>query len=107
MTMSFSRLRVRSFALLALTACVLPAPAALAAPPNKIKKPPVSNSAPAVNAIDSELKSAIASAPTGVQWPNSNYARLLDIGNVTVKSDGTVIAKYRISYKLFNERARD
>lgn len=62
--------------------------------------------APAGASLDAELRAAIAGAPSAAQWPNSNYARLLDIGNVTVKSDGTVIARYRLTYKLFNERAR-
>ena len=57
--------------------------------------------------LDSELKSAIANAPKASEFPNSDHARLLDIGNVTVKSDGTIVARYRITYKLFNERARN
>ena len=57
--------------------------------------------------LDSELKLAIENAPKASDFPNSNHARLLDIGNVTVKSDGTIVARYRISYKLFNERARN
>jgi len=58
-------------------------------------------------AVDSELKAAILSAPSASDWPNSNYARLLDLANVTVKSDGTVQARYRLTYKLFNSRDRD
>src|SRR5690349_21417705 len=93
--------------LIAIVACLTPL-SALASPPKKAQKPALSaKPAPAANALDSEISAAIASAPTGSQWPNSNYARLLDIGNITVKSDGTVIAKYRTTYKLFNERARD
>ncbi len=57
--------------------------------------------------IDAELKAAIDTAPTSAAYPNANYARLLDLGNVTVKSDGTVVARYRMTYKLYNERARD
>lgn len=57
-------------------------------------------------ALDPVLQEAIKTAPAGADWPNSNYARLLDLGNVTVKSDGTVVAEYRVTYKLFNERAR-
>ncbi len=57
-------------------------------------------------AIDPELAEAIRKAPTSAQWPNCDYARLLDTGDVTVKSDGTVVAEYRETYKLFNERAR-
>jgi hypothetical protein len=58
------------------------------------------------NAIDAELKAAIDKAPSSALWPDNNYARLLDLGNVTVKSDGTVVARYRMTYKLFNEQAR-
>lgn len=91
--------------LLAAAASLFPALTALASPPPKSATP--SHVAPAPVGLDNEIKSAIAAAPSPGQWPNSNYARLLDIGNVTVKADGTVIAKYRMSYKLFNERGRD
>ncbi len=94
--------------LLAVTAFLIAAAASSAAPPpNSNRVSPPRHAAPASGALDSEIRSAIAAAPSPNQWPNSNYARLLDIGNVTVKSDGTVLAKYRISYKLFNDRARD
>lgn len=59
------------------------------------------------DAVDAELKTAISVAPSASDWPNSNYARLLDLANITVQSDGTVFAKYRLSYKLFNSRDRD
>lgn len=78
---------------------------AQACPANSDQKPERSKP-PIANSIDSELKSALATAPTILQWPNSSYATLLDIGNVLIKSDGTVVAKYRLTYKLFNERAR-
>lgn len=58
------------------------------------------------SAIDPELAEAIKNAPSASQWPNCDYARLLDTANVTVKADGTVVAEYRETYKLFNERAR-
>ena len=57
--------------------------------------------------VDAELKDAIATAPKASDWPNNNYARLLDIANINVQSDGTVTAKYRLTYKLFNDRDRD
>jgi hypothetical protein len=57
-------------------------------------------------AIDPVLKAAIKSAPDAREWPNCDIACLLDLGNVTVKPDGTVLGEYRLSYKLFNERAR-
>ncbi len=59
------------------------------------------------DALDAELKAAIAAAPNAADWPNSNYARLLDLANVNVRSDGTVVARYRLTYKLFNSRDRD
>jgi hypothetical protein len=106
--MSFSRLRHLSLPLLVLGVGMYTTSISLAAPPPKSQKsahPGVA--APVAGALDSEIKAAIAAAPAPSQWPDSNYARLLDIGNVTVKSDGTIVAKYRMSYKLFNERARD
>ncbi len=45
--------------------------------------------AAAQTVVDPELKGAIAAAPKASDWPNSNYARLLDIANITVQSDGT------------------
>lgn len=57
--------------------------------------------------IDPELHNAIASAPKAAQWPDDNYASLIDTANVVVKADGTMVAEYRLAYKLFNERARD
>jgi transglutaminase-like putative cysteine protease len=106
--MSISRSRRAPLALVALAACCLPSAQCFAAPPLKAHKPTqAAHSAATPGALDPELKAAIASAPAPGRWPNSNYARLLDIGNVTVKSDGTIIAKYRTTYKLFNQRARD
>src|SRR5437588_787032 len=61
---------------------------------------------PAATAIDPELAEAIKIAPTAAQWPNNNYSRLLDLESVELKADGTVIADYRESIKLFNERGR-
>lgn len=81
-----------------------------AGPPSSKSKPSpaASNiSSPKLEGIDVELKAAIASAPKASDWPNSNYARLLDLANITVQSDGTVFAKYRLTYKLFNDRDRD
>jgi hypothetical protein len=105
--MSFTRFRRNPLRLLVLTSSLFAAHGALAGPPAKVQKPsPPGRAAPAA-VLDSEIKEAIAAAPGASQWPNSNYARLLDIGNVTVKSDGTIVAKYRMTYKLFNERARD
>jgi hypothetical protein len=106
--MRFAPLHRSALPLLALAAGLVSASAISAAPPSNSHKPAApAHSAPLTGLLDGEIKSAIAAAPSASQWPNSNYARLLDIGNVTVKSDGTIIAKYRLSYKLFNERARD
>jgi hypothetical protein len=56
--------------------------------------------------LDPELRAAIASAPKATDWPNSNYARILDIGDVTVNDDGATTGIYRETYKLFNKNAR-
>ncbi|MCW3098834.1 MAG: Transglutaminase-like enzyme putative cysteine protease [Chthonomonadaceae bacterium] len=58
------------------------------------------------SAIDSTLLHAIRSAPKAEQWPDQDYALLLDTADVTVKADGTIVALYRQTYKLFNARAR-
>jgi hypothetical protein len=105
--MSFSRFRRNPLPLLVLTSSLFAAHGAFAGPPPQVQKPAHAGHAAPAAALDAEIKAAIAAAPSASQWPNSNYARLLDIGNVTVKSDGTVVAKYRMTYKLFNERARD
>ena len=57
--------------------------------------------------LDPDLQQALRSAPTAAQWPNHHYVKLLDLGNVTVRSDGTVIATYRETFKLFDPLARD
>ena len=82
-------------------------PVSLAAAPSQTGKPPAKGGKPADNPIDPELAEAIRMAPTPAEWPNSNYARLLDLGNITVRPDGTVVARYRMTYKLFNGRERD
>ena len=62
-------------------------------------------SSPSKKAIDSVLLDAIKNAPPASQYPNSSYARLLDLGTMNVKSDGTTIAEYRITYKLYKSNA--
>lgn len=57
--------------------------------------------------LDATLTSAIATAPNATDWPNNNYVRLLDLGDTTISSDGTVVGVYRETYKLFNKNARD
>ncbi len=64
-------------------------------------------SRPSVQRLDPELRAAIARAPKASQWPEENYASLLDTAEITVKPDGATVADYRSTYKLFNERARD
>lgn len=78
--------------------------------PERIAARPVAaraaHAAPA-NAIDLELRAALERAPKASQWPDEDYASILDIADITVKPDGTTVAEYRLAYKLFNERARD
>src|SRR5579871_139391 len=108
--MSFRRRRLRDalvFALAATVSTALYSPRALAAVPQSGKSGGAKHGAAHAGSIDPELQEAIDKAPSAADWPNNNYARLLDMGNVTVKPDGTVVAKYRLTYKLFNERARD
>jgi hypothetical protein len=56
--------------------------------------------------IDPELRAAMQKAPSARQWPDEDYVCLLDLGDVQVMPDGTVVSTYRTVYKLFNERAR-
>ncbi|HLV80831.1 MAG TPA: DUF3857 and transglutaminase domain-containing protein, partial [Chthonomonadaceae bacterium] len=107
--MNFSRPRLRGAFLAALAALSLgvSGATALAAPPKPsgaAGKTKAVHASP--SAIDPELQAALRTAPSASQWPNNDYARLIDIGDVTVKPDGTVVATYRETYKLFNERAR-
>jgi hypothetical protein len=64
------------------------------------------NNSAAPAAIDPVLQAALKNAPTAAQWPNSDYAQILDLCTMTVKPDGTVVSECRETYKLFNERAR-
>ncbi len=57
-------------------------------------------------AIDSQLKAAISTAPDERMWPDENYVKLLDLADVKVLPDGTQVATYRETYKLFNRNAR-
>ena len=56
-------------------------------------------------AMDAVLQDAIKNAPPATQYPNSSFARLLDLGTVTVKPDGTTVAEYRVTYKLYKNNA--
>lgn len=108
--MDLYRLRLRGFLTVALlaTAFGLLNATAQAAPPPAKSGPDVKKAAPVnpISKLDPELQAAIRSAPTASQWPNNDYVRLLDLGDVTIKQDGTIVAVYRETYKLFNERAR-
>ncbi len=102
--------RARCCAAIVLTGTALSP--AQAAPPRTVTHAPTSHAGTVAaqaksESLDAELKDAIAHAPSSAEWPNNNYARLLDLGSATVKPDGTVVARYRLTYKLFNERARD
>ncbi len=55
--------------------------------------------------IDPVLAEAIKLAPPASAFPNNAYARLLDLGTVTVKPDGTTIAEYRVTYKLYKNNS--
>src|SRR5579884_870398 len=107
--MNLHRQRLHGAFLAALAALSLGVSAtmALAAPPKPSGQAGKAKAAHShSNALDPEMQAALQSAPSASQWPNSDYARLIDIGDVTVKPDGTVVATYRETYKLFNERAR-
>src|SRR5437660_2496474 len=104
-----------AFACLAASALTIPAAAQRKSSkkPAEVQKPaqPVDKTEqkakPPADPLDAELKEAIKTAPKAAEWPNSNAARLLDLVNVEMKPDGTVIADYRTTLKLFNERARN
>src|SRR5579871_1778252 len=100
MEVCWSRFRTAFALTLVAAALAVPGRPVLAGPPPEPKSKLASKPA-----LDPELQTALSSAPTAAQWPNSNYAVLLDLGNVNVKSDGTIVAKYRLTYKLFNQRA--
>jgi len=95
------------FALTAVSAALLTPLSSAYADPPKNQKAVTHAPLAKPEGIDPELKAAIETAPSATVYPNANYARLLDLGNVTVKSDGTVVARYRMTYKLFNDRARE
>jgi transglutaminase-like putative cysteine protease len=59
------------------------------------------------SALDPVLEEALKTAPSASQYPNQHYVKLLDLGNLTVRSDGTVVAVYRETFKLFDQNARD
>jgi hypothetical protein len=75
---------------------------ASAAPQNP-KSKPAANSVKV--ALDPVLQEAIKNAPPAGQYPNSSYARLLDLGTVTVKPNGETVAEYRVTYKLYKNNA--
>lgn len=56
--------------------------------------------------LDTTLQSAIQNAPNRSRWPDSHYVKLLDLGDLTIKPDGTTVGIYRETYKLFDRAAR-
>src|ERR1051326_7703558 len=83
--------------------------AKVAAASKKTVKPEIKNHASVKlpnTGIDPELAAAIKNAPAASDWPNSNAARILDLVNVEIKPDGTVVSDYRTTLKLFNEIGR-
>ncbi|HLK55400.1 MAG TPA: DUF3857 domain-containing protein [Chthonomonadaceae bacterium] len=67
---------------------------------------PASPPAISLAMLDAELQAAIKSAPPASKWPSQNFVKLLDLGDITVLPDGTLIRRYRVAEKLFSERAR-
>ncbi|MCC6731108.1 MAG: DUF3857 domain-containing transglutaminase family protein [Chthonomonadales bacterium] len=65
---------------------------------------PPSATFPAV--VDAALKDAMRRAPAASKYPNSGYARLLDLATVTVRPDGTTVTDTYEANKLYNERGR-
>jgi hypothetical protein len=76
-----------------------------AAPQHGRQNKPVPRTDP-FTAIDPQLKAALATAPKSTEFPDSDAASLLDISDVEIKPDGTVVETVRHAYKLFNQRAR-
>ncbi len=70
-------------------------PAAAQASPQLVQPP-----------LDDEIKAALKAAPSAKDYPNSDYATLLDVADVKVLPDGTVTGTHREAYKVFNERGR-
>ncbi len=106
--MNFRWLNARPMRALLVAAVTLTIPMGMAhaIPPATKDRSAHHTLASTVSALDPDILAAIKAAPAATQWPNSNYMRLLDLGTVTIKSDGTTVARYRETYKLFNERAR-
>jgi hypothetical protein len=92
--------------LIALAAASVPAIAQTPHAKRIAYKPAVHRSVPAAG-LDPEIRAAMDRAPKATQWPNEDYASVLDTADITVKPDGTTVAEYRLAFKLFNERARD
>jgi transglutaminase-like putative cysteine protease len=109
--MDHLRHRLFGFVIPALAAAlVMPAPTAQATPlmqkdssDTKLVKPTKNSK----STLDSVLQEALRTAPDASLWPNEHYVKLLDMGNVTVRSDGTTVAVYRETFKLFDENARN
>jgi hypothetical protein len=57
--------------------------------------------------VDAELRALIKNAPKAAQYPDSNAVCLRDTCEVFALEDGSRLAIYHRTFKLFNERARD
>ncbi|HLV81623.1 MAG TPA: DUF3857 domain-containing protein [Chthonomonadaceae bacterium] len=53
-----------------------------------------------------EVRKAVREAPAPTDLPNANAACLLATGRLTIQSEGTLVALYHRTIKLFNARAR-
>lgn len=85
-----------------LTVSVLPARAA--APPSGTPK---SDGHHVEIQQDADFSAAMKAAPLASDWPDNHYARLLDLGDITVSRDGGTTGVFRETYKLFDKNARD
>ena len=56
--------------------------------------------------VDAQSKAAMAGAPKSSDFPDSDAVCLLDLSDVTLRPDGTVVETVRKTFKLFNQRAR-
>lgn len=91
---------------MAILIAVLPTTAFAQKAAAKTKPKPATQTKPAIAPLDAQLREAIRTAPSAKESPNHPYARLLDIGKVTVSPDGRTVSEYRETYKLYNENAR-
>ncbi len=96
-------------ALLAMAGLLLVCPSTLA---QGAKKPrptpkPASGAKPAQTAarppLDAEIRAALKAAPSAKDYPNDDWAALIDLEDVTVAPDGTTTATFRYAFKVLTE----